>query len=374
MRLSAALLAAVALVPAGSPTASRVLWQGPVFAGDSVVWGEESGGKGSLHLWSRARDRVVYGSDSLALGRPLAASRRLLAFERTYPSCPPRPNVVCPQATDAVVGPLKGPFHRLMRPRVCFLPTSGTTLALDGGVAAYLEIDCTQQRLRVLVRDIARRGGPLVLREAALSGGCCRDVAIAGRRVAWIDGRDVVVRDRLSRATSRTRIGPEGIDVDLGFDLQSDGKLAFSYRLVEVGRVGPTTVAWSAPSKPGLHELGLRGGSTTVKIAGDRIAFERYLTAKTSALVVSDLAGRARAIARFAPPTRLRDGFDFDGRRITWASDRVISTRTDCPPPGQGRPCVQRETGVTTIWRRDLRVGRNRTVVRLPFVDTIAHP
>ena len=58
-------------------------------------------------------------------------------------------------------------------------------LILDNGVAAYVELDCAQQRLRVLVRDVAHGGGAVVLREASLSSGCCRDVAIAGRYVAW---------------------------------------------------------------------------------------------------------------------------------------------------------------------------------------------
>src|SRR6266545_1422722 len=77
-----------AATPGANP--SRVLWQGPTFAGDGVVWEEEAGGKGSLHLWTQPLgERVVYRSDTLALGRPLAASSTLLAFERAYPSCPP---------------------------------------------------------------------------------------------------------------------------------------------------------------------------------------------------------------------------------------------------------------------------------------------
>jgi len=354
---------------------SRVLWQGPVLAGDAAVWGEGSGGKGSLHLWTQRRGaRVVYTSDSLALGRPLAASRTLLAFERTYPNCPPRPNLVCPEATDALVGPLTGPYRTLVRPRTCFLPTVGNTLALDGGVATYLEVDCAEDRLRVLARDVARHGGPVVLHEAAVSSGCCRDLAIAGRRDAWGNGRDIIVYDRLARRTSySTRIGPEGIDVDLGFDLQRDGKLAVSYRLVEFARAGPATIAWRSLSSTRLHLLNLRARDTRLVIAGSRIAFERYVTGKSGALVVADLAGRARTIARFAPPRRLRD-FDFDGRRVTWASDRVTRTRTDCPPPGQGRPCVQRESGMTTIWLQAFPTGKPRVLARLPFVDTIARP
>src|SRR5687768_10967687 len=103
------------------PDASRVLWQGPALAGETVVWAEESGGTGSLHLWSAQRgDRIVYHSDSLAVTRPFAASPTLLAFERSYPSCPPPPGHVCPDGADAVIGPPTGPFRILVRPRTCF--------------------------------------------------------------------------------------------------------------------------------------------------------------------------------------------------------------------------------------------------------------
>src|SRR5256885_1633999 len=62
---------------------SRVLWQGPALAGNTVVWGEESGGSGSLYQWTRQRgERVLYRSDSLALTQPLAVSRTFLAFAR----------------------------------------------------------------------------------------------------------------------------------------------------------------------------------------------------------------------------------------------------------------------------------------------------
>jgi hypothetical protein len=375
MLISATFVAAISLLAGLGTDQSRVLWQGPALAGDAVVWGEEAGGTGSLHQWTqRFGERVLYRSNSLALGRPLAASRRFLAFGRSYPSCKPQPNVACPQAEDALVGPPRGPFRTLVRPRKCSLPTSGNTFALDGGMAAYLEVDCEGQRMRVVVRDVAHSKRPLIIRDAELSTGCCTDVAIAGRFVAWSERNEIVVYDRLaSRPVYRARIGPEaGIGVDLGFDLQRDGKVALSYRLVEVAQAVPTTIAWLSPSAPRLHVLSLRGTDTRIRIAGDRISFKRFLTPSMSVLVVADLAGRARPVARFAPPVSLRGRFDFDGRHITWASDRVTSTRVDCPPPGQERPCVRRQTGVTSIWIRAATGGAPRRIAQLRFDDTIA--
>ncbi len=354
---------------------SRVLWQGPALAGNAVVWGEESGGSGSLYQWTRQRgERVLYSSDSLALTRPLAASRTFLAFERSYPGCKPQPNFVCPQVEDALVGPTHGPFRTLIRPRKCSMPTLGNTLALDGGVAAYLELDCAAQRLRVVVRDVGHTKAPRVVQEGAVSGGCCRDVAIAGRFVAWSDRSDVAVYDRLAnRIAYRAHIGPRtGIDVDLGFDLQQDGKVAVAYRLVEVARAGPTAIAWLSPSSPRVHVLPLRGSDTRIRIGDDRIVFDRFVKPRKSVLVVANLAGRAEAVAGFAPPVRIRTGFDFDGQHIAWASDRVTASRVDCPPPGQARPCVRRQTGITSIWFRAARGGTPRLIVRLPFVDTLA--
>lgn len=340
----------------GGTTPSRVLWQGPLLAGDAVAWIEDD----SLHVWSaRSGDRTVYRGDSLAVTRPFAASPSLLAFERSYPGCPPPPGHVCPEGTDALFGPLGGPFRALTRARTCFLPSLGNALALDGRVAAFVEIDCMRQRMRVVVRD----GRARVLRDAPIAGGCCRDIALAGRYVAWNEARAVVVYDRIAnRVAYRARIGLVGIEVDFDFDLQRDGKLAVAFRLTEFARAGPTTIGWFSRSSPRLHVLADRGSDTRIGIAGDRIAFERFLGTAKSDLVVVDFADRARIFARLGGKTRLR-GFDFDGRGLAWASDHISARRVDCPPPGEGRPCIRRVTGVTSI-KRD-----GRLIARLRFED-----
>jgi hypothetical protein len=383
MRLRAAAVPGVAALllassgAAGSPSAdSRVLWQAPVLAGARVVWGEQAGDAGVVRLWTRGRGaRVVYSSASLDLGRPLAASAELLAFQRSYPSCAPQPNLACPQAQDALAGPPVGPFKRLVPPRTCTTAT-GRALAVDAGVAAYVELDCRHDRVRVVVREVAHRGRPVIVRDASVSGGCCTSVALAGRYVAWDERGGVVVYDRLARRVAyRAPVGPaHAPGTELGFDLQHDGTLAVAFRVIEVARASQTNVAWFSPRAPREHLLRLHGRSTLVRIAGGRIAVERFLTAKTSALVVSDLAGRTQRVARFAPPIRLRGGFDFDGRRIVWAQDRVTATRVDCPPPGQGRPCVHLETGVTRVVLRSRIAGPSQLVARLPFVDTVSSP
>jgi hypothetical protein len=367
-------LLAVGAGGAAPSTGSRVLWQGPVLGGESLVW-SEAGASGSVHRWTAGSgERVVYRSDSLALSRPIAASRTLLAFGRSYPGCEPQPNVACPQVEDALVGPPGGSYRTLVHPHTCVLATAGATLTLDRGVAAYIEPDCRRNHVQVVVRDLGHGTRPLVVRQAAASQECCRDVALAGRFVAWNEGRgDVVVYDRLAHRTAyRAHAAPNGgIGVELGFDLQDDGKLAVAYRPIEVARTVPATVVWFSRAAAKAHALPFRARDTRVRIAGDRIVYERFPNANTSALAVVDLAGHARTIARFAPPLRPGE-FDYDGRRVAWSADRVTATRVDCPPPGQGRPCVMRETGVTTIRVRAVDAARSRVVARLPFDDVFA--
>jgi hypothetical protein len=329
--------------------ASAVLWQGPALAGDGVAWMAQSRGTNTLHVWTPARGhRVVYRGDSLAVSRPFAVSRTRIAFERSYPSCPPPPGHVCPDGADALIGPLGGPFRPLTRPRTCFLPGLGNTLALDGRTAAYVQLDCTRQRLSVVVRN-------RLVRDVPISAGCCRAIALAGRYVAWNDRDSVVVHDWVKRRkVYRARIG-----ADFDFDLQRDGKVAVAFR---------STIAWLSPARPLLHVLPMRGRATDIQIARDRIAFENT----RSMLVVADLDGRrAQAVARFAGRTRLR-GFDFDGARIAWAADRITARRVDCPPAGQGRPCIRRESGVTSLWLRPSAAARARLIARLRFADAFA--
>src|SRR5438045_4484033 len=155
MVLRASIVAAAALVLAGPADGSRVLWQGPLFAGDAVLWGEQSDTTPSLHLWSaRTGERVVFAGDTLDLGRTPAASARLVAFGRSYPGCAPQPGVACPQERDALVGPPGGSLRPLEPPTKCF--SAADALAVDGGVAAYLHADCARGRTEVVVRDVLR--------------------------------------------------------------------------------------------------------------------------------------------------------------------------------------------------------------------------
>jgi len=75
-------------------------------------------------------------------------------------------------------------------------------------------------------------------------------------------------------------------------------------------------------------------------------------------------------LARFKRPVEQAGGIDATQTSVTWASRRITSTRTDCPPPGQGRPCVLLKSGVETVWVAGLASGPARVVARWAFTDS----
>jgi hypothetical protein len=360
------LAAGVAATP-GSALARRsaLLLAGPVLAGKGgVAWSEASAGAEAVRVSSRRRSSaVVYSSTVDSIGE-LDGSRSLLAFSRSYPGCPPAPNVVCPQANDALAGPPHGPFRELIAPRSCFLPLADQ-MDVHGRVVGYVQLDCAGERVQLLVRDLAKGDRPRVVHEASIPGACCAGVRVAGHLVAWLEERSVVVYDRVARRNVyRVRLGSRPV---LDFDLQSDGTLLLALGSSDVE--APTAVAWVVPGRPRLRVLPSQGHVARVEIAGDRIALAVRAGPTRSKLVVQDLGGRARTIARFRPPLHSSGDFDFDGTRLTWASDRITSSRLDCPPPGVERPCVMRFTGLTTIWSRSVSGGTRHIVATLPFDD-----
>ena len=366
----ATIVAAVAaLALAGSAAGSRVLVQGPVLAGDAVLWGEQGDTAASLHLWTPTRgDRVVVSDDKLSLSAPPAASAKLIAFARSYPSCPPQPGIACPQEGDVLAGPVAGPFRPVAPPTTCF---SGTdTFAVDAGVVAYARADCTRNVVQVVVRDVLGGGAGRVVVEAPASSGCCFGVALAGRYVAWTNQRagGVVVYDWRARRLVYRAVTPSA--VELGFDLARDGSVAVAYRPPEFARNAPATIAWFSRASPRAHVLGVHANTTTIRFAANRIAFERTSAGHTE-LLLADPAGRVQTVTATSRPLELRASFDFDGRQLVWVTDRIDSTRVDCPPPGQGRPCVLRKSGVTTISRRSAAGGPIRRIAQLRFDDAI---
>lgn len=73
----------------------------------------------------------------------------------------------------------------------------------------------------------------------------------------------------------------------------------------------------------------------------------------TPLLLVADLDGKLEEVASFDRSHPRVSGVDFDGKRLTWASEEVVRFSEECtgPPEDPRRQCWQRPIrGPTTIY------------------------
>jgi len=336
-----------------------------VLAGARVVWLESDGSQLVLESGAPGRRAAPLFRQDGAWLDDLAASPAVIALERRTMTCPPPAPPIghtCSEQREVLGGSPAGPFDLLAASDDCgggaisvwpSVDVSGTVVAIGENVC----LSPGDRRRRILDADLL--GGP---------ARCSGDARIAGRFVAWREGRDaIVVFDRIRRRVAYRRLFPR-IE---SYDLQRDGKLVVAYHLRSAA--APAWVAWRSQRSDG-RGLPFRirisdRRNAAVRIAADRILVERALSRTFSALVLSDLHGRTRRIARFAGQVRRAGDFDLDGTRVTWASTRVTSSHTECPPPGIMTPCVLEETGVTTIRLGNVAGGAPQVVARLPFHD-----
>jgi hypothetical protein len=355
--LLAAFLTAVTLAGA-TPQPTRLV-TGPVLAGDRVVWGEQGNGLNTLRAAHEATP--LWQSGTSWFSGPLAGSASLVAFSRSYNGCPDQPGFACPIETQAIAGPPRESLRPLAPAERCSADGAGRRLAVSGELVAYLALTCTSSSYTVLVSEHGR----VVFRHRA---SCC-DVSLAGSYLAFKSGAAVDLFDlRTSRVVSRT--GPPPNEPIAAFDVQADGKLAV---VLAPAAGGGAALAWRAPGAAALHRLRLPVllpfAGPTVRLAGDRIVVVSPGTGSTSELVSADLLGHVRTPARFTKSVEQAGGIDASEKSVTWASRRITSTRVDCPPPGQGRPCLLLKSGVETVWLARLTSGPSRVVARWAFTD-----
>lgn len=361
---SAVVALAFAVLLGGAPPPSRTLVAGPALAGNRVVWGEQRGqtnvvvgaGSGAL-LWQ---------SRSAWLAGPLAASPSTVAFATDSNGCSSA--TACPVETTFFADRRGHGWLPITSPMRCVSATGGRTLAVSGLLVATVTPNCGSPSKATL---LVRRDGRVVVRRAGVE--CC-DVALAGPTLAWRSGGAVDVFDLATRRLRFRAAPPAGAPI-AAFDVQADGKLAML-----VGRQpdGHATLAWRSAADPTLHPLQLAavlpGNQARLRLIGDRLVLETAPhTTPTdnvpgSALVVSDLAGRARVLARFSGRLEQVGSFDASTRTVTWASRRITRTRLDCPPPRQA--CMVRKTGTLTIWQANIAGGAAHAVTSWAFTDT----
>jgi hypothetical protein len=371
---------------------------GPALGGKRVFWGEWTPERMFVLVRSPgAGPRVVHRKGSTPsrdfwFPGGFAASPSLLAFHRGWTDCSvPRKEPrgsrahgrfkvnkgllpheeeteevgVCGGGGgDALVGRPLGPFQPVSGKRYC-PDESGISVDVDGGVLAFGETFCRRgtTRRRIVVREFAS-GREARLQNAVATSECCGGVRIAGRFVAWREPSAVVVYDlAVGRPAYRARVSKKAW---ASFDVQRDGKVVVAIaRRINYDRPSPASLVWFSSDQRAGRLVSNRALFTGVRLAGDRVLFERVLGRGASELVLSDFAGRARRIELFRKGNRRWADFDFDGDTIAWASRQDRAIRRVCGP----RSCRTVADGVIQIWvtRIDGRGSKPRLIVERPY-------
>jgi len=313
----------------------------------------------------------------LARNRPeslsgLAGSRDTVAFVRGWDICYPPQSGSCLDAdttfdvrasgADVRVGAPNRRFHAL-EPAGENCLTYGPDV--DGTRVAFAR-DCSVCPCGQLgIDDVADSTPPRIL---ARSWQLFEQVRVAGNYVAGSTPREIFVHDLKTgrKITYRPPLPPPTfwahrmVEVPFQFDLQADGKAVAVWGYDE-----ETKTAWFSPEEPDAHALPFgpffdsNSLAIAIRLAGDRIAFERKVGDAKSDLVVADLGGKVEQVASFDRNHLPVGGFDFDGNQLTWASQEVVGFTKQCngPPENPRRDCWPRPAGPTTIYVARLRLG-----------------
>jgi hypothetical protein len=378
---------------------------GPVLGGERVFWAEEANldTMALLYRSPGAAPRVVYRSRSTPRRQwlsadDIAASASVLAFRLGWLDCSvPKKQLpkgrrhdrftvrkvslgheleteeigVCGGGgSETWTGGPRGPFKRLAAGPYC----TGS-FDVDGGAIAWAETRCRRgARVRVAVR---RLGSDRVteLENRRASPICCGPVAIAGHFVAWRDGRAIVVYDLTAGGTAYRAALPNGSHRRTEFDLGADGTLVVAIDnrrgITDESEIPVGKLFRYSPGEPAPHARSLRTRAVLdwygrrLRFAGGRLLYDHPLTAKTSELVLSDLAGRRRRLAVFRPGERLYGDLDLTADRVAWASRKDTKIRRVCGV----RECRTVADGVVRIWsgRADRRDAAPKLIAERPY-------
>lgn len=359
------------------PIAKAVPVSGPVLHGDYVVWGT-----GSIEGGEPVEPIRIFGAkpggsarllDELPMARnrreslgELVGSRDAIAFARSWDICFPPDYGSCGESgTDLRVGAQNRRFH-VLEPAGRRCATYG--FDIDGTRVAFAQScsgPCPCGRLGI--DDLADSKPPRIL---VRHSGYFEEVQFAGKYLAGSTWEEILVNDLETGRKIAYRpplpvpfhIGPQGRQIGdrFKFDIQADGKAVAVWGFGE-----ETGTAWFSPEEPDAHALPLRpffdpnAWGIAIRLAGDRIAFERKFGHEKSELAVADLEGKIENVASFDRSHPRVGGFDFDGNRLTWASQEVVRFTKECngPPEDPRRDCWPRPAGPTTIYMA--RLGKN---------------
>lgn len=311
---------------------------GPAFAGESVMWGEEAR-NGAVRVMkdgvlvhrvppatARKTERGFSGTPSVFA----ASAERFAAIVNTGTVTFEESDSFSTAFTNAVVS---GRFGQPVEVLSGSIPRRGDQ-GCDGQPVyehpSAVDVDGDRVAIGLFSDECTAENGPwddsvvVIAADArttlpAGQQGFVRDVALAGRYVAWVNDRsglgELVVRD-LETGADVVRLTAEDLGTR-GFDevaLQDDGTVAFRYFNRSFQRI-----AWAAPGTPGARVL-VRGEFEGLALAGGRLLYERKRRFTGKLLLRSLSDGSVRRLASF-PERRRRVGHtDLDATRATWAT------------------------------------------------------
>lgn len=346
---------------------------GPVLGDSGVYWTRAQRRGGGFSLFrARAGERVgrqIFAQRDPGGGRRvqpyLAASDRRIAVQRRTPPpfCAP---TGCPSPTDLglLTAAADGPFVQAgpacepgQQPNSRDLDVSGQTMAF---------VACDGQQIRVL--DYAESPTPALRKISA--GGPPR---LAGPYVLGFSRQRLTVFEwRTGRVVYRVST-PAGL-VFGDYDVQSDGTMAFSYRVP--ARDGSTRerLAWASRERPVLNPLATKArNGYDVRLAAGRVVFARDARGRQLLEAgVTDLQSRGRLITRSVVPSEgPTEPLGFDGERVAYAElgcagprIRVVSVQTHrafrpprCPLRIVGSPRLRGKRLIVRISCRGLDSG-----------------
>jgi hypothetical protein len=216
-------------------------------------------------------------------------------------------------------------------------------------------------------------------------------VDFADRYVAYLrapesyEFEQIVVYDRLARVNSYTVEVPPQFDQN--FALRPDGTLALSVSNTS-SSCATDRFEWYSPTEPFAHPFGKEGCIGGLDFAGERVLY----STSGGRLEAQTLGGEVTPIANFGPVPS-NDGFDADGRQVTYSLPRcdggytILVHQLVHPPASGGPPRCPARVRSSTIRVREayarvrlrcprgcqgqLRLShRGRTIARRPFRAT----
>ena len=283
---------------------------------------------------------LVNQTATVAASAQEVAVLRTAAVMKGPPCLQAKPPCLAPSYAERLVGdvwtgPPQGPLRRMLAPaQSCInaFDLSGRLLAEVAGACAWnsparVRVLSTKSRHVVFDRNVGVVVDEVAIRTPYLAW--YQRHAEFSHRMPATDG--VVVTDLRSRRVAY-HLAPAKLFTNNtpGLDVQRDGVIGL---VVDRPPQAPPcatnndAVAWASRREPRLHFLRARAWSSQLRLARGRFAYIRASSCNTpqAQIAFTRRSGRTRIAATPAGPL---EAFDFDGRRLAWATaDGIRVTR-----------------------------------------------